>query len=429
MSSLVSKPHPDRRPLAGVTWLLVLLLLGSTLSARAQRQGGGFGGGNQNVGGAASGTGTRQYYNNATVGEAMITSDPETRRLIVITDEETSLHISQIITNLDTPKPQVLIKVVFLEVTTRDGLDIGVEAGTRRELNGTTSLLASNIFGLASQGANPIPPGAGFYQLIGSEYEVTLRAIAAAGKTEVLSRPSILARNNQQAMIIVGQEIPFITDSRLTDTGQTINTIQYDDIGIILRVTPFITSDNHVEMIVSPEISNLTDETVPVTTGVAAPVIAKRSADTVVVTPNGQTVIIGGLMENNKTEVESKIPILGDIPLLGWFFKRKVQDQSKTELLIFLTPYIVERPSQLAALTKHERANSELTPKAFSEQELNKFLDEVSPGSEQDAPVPAASPTTTEPQNPPPQGLTPEEERRARELLESFGQPDGAPQR
>jgi general secretion pathway protein D len=212
---------------------------------------------------------------------------------------------------------------------------------------------------------------------MGTDYEVTLRAIAAAGKTEVLSRPSILARNNQQASIVIGQEIPFITDSQITDNGNTINTIQYDEIGIILRVTPFITSDGLVEMIVSPEISNLTDETVPVSTGVSAPVIAKRSADTVVVTPNGQTIIIGGLMEKNKTEAESKIPFLGDIPLLGALFKRTISDESKTELLIFLTPYIVNRPSELAAMTEDERSKTELVPKAFTEEDLNRFLDDV----------------------------------------------------
>jgi len=414
-------PQRSHRPaLSGALWLIGLLLA-SSFTAQGQRTQGA--GGNQGLG-TGSATGTRQYYGNGMVGEAMISSDPETRQLIVITDEETNLHISQIITNLDTPKPQVLIKVVFLEVTTRDGYDIGVEAGNRRELNSTTALLASNVFGLASQGTTPIPPGAGFYQLMGTDYEVTLRAIAAAGKTEVLSRPSILARNNQQATIIIGQEIPFITDSRITDAGQTINTIQYDDIGIILRVTPFITSDGLVEMIVSPEISNLTDETVPVANGVSAPVIAKRSADTVVVTPNGQTIIIGGLMGKDRTEAVSKIPILGDIPLLGILFRRKVKDESKTELLIFLTPYIVNRPSQLMAMTEKERGDNELVPKSFSEQELQRFLGDPLPEKET-----SDKPKTPDAAQPAPTDsvLTPEEELRARELLENVGREGDVP--
>src|SRR5690606_28353238 len=134
------------------------------------------------------------------------------------------------------------------------------------------------------------------------------------GRLEVLSRPSILTRNNQEAIITVGSEVPFVTDTRITESGQQINTIVYEDIGIILRVTPFITRDGLVEMILAPEISTLTDETVPISDTLRSPVFAKRSADTVVVTPNGQTVVIGGLMEDNKTEVTSKIPLLGDIP-------------------------------------------------------------------------------------------------------------------
>ena len=117
----------------------------------------------------------------------------------------------------------------------------------------------------------------------------------------MLSRPSIMARNNQEAVIVVGSEVPFITNSRITDTGETINTIQYDNVGIILRVTPFITSKGTVEMIVAPEISTFTDQTVPISNNASSPVIAKRSAETVVVTPNGRRSVIGGLMQTQQT--------------------------------------------------------------------------------------------------------------------------------
>jgi general secretion pathway protein D len=160
--------------------------------------------------------------------------------------------------------------------------------------------------------------------------------------------------------------------------GNQINAITYQDVGIILRVTPYITSDGMVEMIVAPEISNLSDQTVAVSTGtntVGAPVINRRSADTVVVTPDGQTVMIGGLIQDNKTESVSKIPLLGDIPLLGAAFRRKVKSDTKTELIIFMTPHIVKHPSQLAALTHTERAKAQNAPQAFSEADLNRFLD------------------------------------------------------
>lgn len=343
-------------------------------------------GGARNFGGGgtgASGTGSRSYTPNGSVGEAMISADPETRRLIVITDDETSQFISQVITNLDKPKPQVLIKVVFLEVTYRKGLDIGIEGARSKDMGNSTTSVVNQVFGLANQGANPSTPtigrqGAGIYQILGTDFQATLRAIAEAGKTEVLSRPSILARNNQQAVITVGKEIPLITNTRFDDNNNQINTISYQDVGIILRVTPFIASDGMVEMIVSPEISDLTDQTIPISGGsnpVGAPVISKRSADTVVVTPDGQTVIIGGLMSNSKGSVDSKIPLLGDIPLLGNLFKRKLRSEEKTELMIFLTPTVVNQPTQVAKVTDKEKSSLDLSPSSFTEEELNRFIE------------------------------------------------------
>lgn len=377
------------------------LCVGVSISARAQFPGGfgGFGGfGGQNRQGNNNSSSTRQYNNSTQVGSATISSDPETGRIIVITDEETSQHISQVISNLDIPKPQVLIKVVFLEVTYNNGFDIGLDAGFKdgtvgqgkyggkasggnifggSALNTIVTNIQRNSMGLPVSAIGNTPPGAGLYQVLGTDYEVTLRAIATAGKTEVLSRPSILARNNQPATITVGQSVPLINSVRYDNFGNAINSVSYTDVGIILKVTPFISNDGLVEMIVAPEISSLTDQSVSIANGVTVPVIAKRSADTVVVTPNGQPVIIGGLMQNSKTGTEYKIPILGDIPLIGNLFKRQKRDGTKTELLIFMTPHIVETPSQLVALSEKERNAAVLPKKAFTEKEMEQFLNEL----------------------------------------------------
>ena len=340
--------------------LLLLITSLGTWSTMAQ-----FGGG-----GGLGGQTSRQYLNNTQVGEALIEVDPETRSVIVVTDEETSLQIGEVLKTLDRPKPQVLIKVVFMEVTHRDDLDVGVEGGWTN-VSGSTTNIVQSAFGMATQGQG------GIYQLLDNDFNVTLKAIAEAGKLEVLSRPSILARNNQEAIITVGQEVPFIDNVNFLQGGQQVNTVVYRDIGIILRVTPFITQDGMVEMIVAPEISTISDETVTISAGVEAPVFAKRAAETVVVTPHGKTVIIGGLMEKNKIESKRKVPLLGDIPLLGWAFRRTVKEDTKTELLIFLTPFIVQDPRELDKMTVIESTNSELVSKAFTEQELNQFVGEV----------------------------------------------------
>lgn len=355
----------------------LLLLAALTLEAQPFQ---GVGGGAGRTGAAGS---TRQYYGPGTVGEAMITADPETRRLIVITDEETSSHVNQVIDSLDRPRPQVLINVVFLEVTYRDGSDIGIEGGIRRDFNNSTFGTFSNLFGLGpgSPGgglnALPVPPGAGLYQIVSTDFQATIRAIAEVGKLEILSRPTILARNNQQATITVGQSVPLTTSTRFDTFGNAINSITYQDVGIILQVTPFIASEGTVEMIVAPEISALAEDSVPTGNGGFAPVINLRSADTVIVTPDGQTVMIGGMMQNIKTETVSKIPFLGDIPLLGRLFQRKVKTDAKTELIIFLTPHIVTDPSHLARLTNQERTKAVIAPKAFDEKVLNRFLDNL----------------------------------------------------
>lgn len=379
-------------------------ILAATLCAQAQQRGGGFGGGGGR-GGAAGGanganTATRQYENNGTIGDAYFSIDPETHRVVYIADEATAKYIAQVLTNLDRPKPQVLIKVVFVEVTYNNAADIGLEGGWgNQNMNGTiTSASAVNGFGLSglssvvgtnvNQFGQPISsfspvspvtqPGAGLYQILGKDYQVTLRAIAQAGRAKILSRPSILARNNQPATINVGQYVPLITSVSYNPlNGTPINSVTYTTIGVTLQVTPFITEDGLVQMMVSPSISSLDPTlTIPIAVGVNAPVIDNRSADTVVVTADGETVIIGGLMERDKSVTDTKIPILGDIPVLGNLFKRHQSSDAETELIIFLTPYIVQNPTELAALSARERAKAD-APKQFKEEEINKFLDSL----------------------------------------------------
>src|SRR3954453_9883002 len=113
-------------------------------------------------------------------------------------------------------------------------------------------------------------------------------------------------------------------------------------------------------MIVAPEISQLTSQTVAISSDVNSPIISKRSAETVVVTPNGSTAVIGGLMESQRLSTIQKVPLLGDIPVLGMAFRRTIQSDVKRELMIFLTPIIVNDPSTVGALTEKELAHQEL---------------------------------------------------------------------
>ncbi len=356
-----------------LTSVVVLGLLATALGVHAQVGGAGAA--------ARANTATaRTYTSNTQVGEAIITSDPQTRSLVIVTDDETNENIRQVIQSLDRPKPQVLINVVFMQVTHNNDLDLGVEGSYTHSPGDGRTGIGGTAFNVATAQA---ASGGGFYQILSDDINLMVRALEVAGKTEILSRPSILARNNQQATITVGQEVPLVTNTRVTDQNAVINTVQYREIGIILRVTPFITPDGLVEMIVAPEISSLSDRTVDIGNNATAPVIEKRSADTVVVTPSGKTVVIGGLIATQKINQDRKVPLLGDIPLLGYAFKRKVKQDTKTELLIFMTPTVIQRPGDLAQASLKETDRLRLAPETFDQDQLDRFVG----GNEADAPV------------------------------------------
>lgn len=360
--------HPIAAAVLGISLVLAA-------PARAQFQGGAGGAGR--TGTSSYNTEPRQYRSNTMLGDAMIQIDQETRSLIVITDEETNEHIQQIIRSVDQPKPQVLLEVMFIEVSDRNNLDFGIEGSYRYAHDGINEGSLGTAFNMASMTQG------GFYRIVADDWEVSLKAMQEQGRLKVLSRPSILARNNQEAVIMVGQEVPFVTNTRTTDQGNTINTIQYGEIGIILRVTPYITKEGLVEMIVHPEISNLTDETVPVSENLSSPIIAKREIETVVVTQDRQTVVLGGLIDSEKTEVVRKVPLLGDIPLLGHAFRRTIKTDNRSELLIFLKPTILATPSTLVAETRNRIRNSQLLPEAVPHGDLQRFIDSVDGGNAQ----------------------------------------------
>lgn len=365
---------------------------------------GGFGGGGGNRGGFGnnnSSTSGSQYNNNGSVGNATIEVDPDTHSIIVVADKLTSEQISNVIANLDRPKPQVLIKVVFLQVQLNNALDLGIEGGWTGGNNPMVS--AANIFG--QTGLNNVatnfnaighPFGSGFptpstgttgsgglYQILGSDYQATIRALAQKGKAQILSRPSILARDGQPATILVGQQVPLVTGLSYESVGGggavvPINNIQYTPVGIQVTVTPFISPDNLVEMIVTPEDSevdpNLTE---PIGGGVNAPVLDTRSADTVVITPDSQTIVIGGMIQNNKSSNSSQIPLLGDIPILGALFRSKTTSDDKNELMIFMTPHIVHAPMELASTVNAPTLTSGMITNTVSEQQLDHFLQNI----------------------------------------------------
>jgi len=299
-------------------------------------------------------------------GEIYVVADEDTNSLMVMTASKNFERVRQILADLDRAVPQVLIKVLIAEVTHSESLDLGAEFSMLNLRAGGRGGKLFTDLGVADQTQGLI------YRLLEKDVEAALRVLETVGKLDVLSRPYILTSDNQPASITVGQEVPFIRSTRTTETGQTINTIQYEDIGIILTVTPHINREGLVIMDVEPEISTLTGSTVPISETVDAPVFAKRSAKSRIAIRDGQTIVIGGLMEDRKTENIKQVPLLSRIPLLGWLFKRTITETTKTELLIFLTPHVAQEPGALEAMSEDELDGTEFVtdavkPGAFDE--------------------------------------------------------------
>jgi general secretion pathway protein D len=234
-----------------------------------------------------------------------------------------------------------------------------------------------SAFGVAAAAASA-SSGGGSYQIITKDLDVTLRALATVGKLNVLSRPSILARNNEQAYIQIGESVPLVSNTRIGTNNDIINTSEYRDTGIILQVTPHISAEGLVEMVIDGDtgISSLNRSApLQITSNVFAYPITNRLVNTSVIVPDGMTVVIGGLMRDEEADAISKIPILGDVPWAGTLFRRTIKTKQKTELIIFLTPHVVEKTPRLETLSVAEMSKTELAPTAFTGDEMNRHLD------------------------------------------------------
>jgi general secretion pathway protein D len=319
-------------------------------------------------------------------GQVSIVAESDTNSLIISTAAKYMDRVKAVIDELDRPVPQVLIKVLIAEVSHDNSEDLGVDFSVLNQRASGNGEKAGTNFDA------PAVTGGLVVSFLEKNVSMTLRALATAGKLDVLSRPYILASDNQLASITVGQEVPFITDTRTTDLGQTINTIQYQDIGIILNVTPHINNEGLVILDVAPEISQLTGTTVPISEVVNAPVFAKRSAQSRVGIRDGQTIVIGGLMEDRKTSTVQKVPILGDIPLLGQLFRRTQISKTKTELLIFLTPHVAQQPDALKPMSADEMKGTTLTPRAVGPGTFEDHMRGMQRGATQPTSLPTAQP-------------------------------------
>ncbi len=193
----------------------------------------------------------------------------------------------------------------------------------------------------------------------GNSFQLLVQALGTSSKANLLSTPSITTLDNQAAQIVVGQNVPFRTGSYTTLAGGTttpFTTIERQDVGLTLRIIPRIHDGDVVRLDVSQEVSSLTD---PVS-GAADLVTNRRSIQTTVLADNSQTIVLGGLISDDRMNSKSQVPVLGDIPLIGTAFKSRKLSQTKRTLFVFLRPTILRTAEQAAIATagKYARLRS-----------------------------------------------------------------------
>jgi general secretion pathway protein D len=282
------------------------------------------------------GGGQQQIPQNITItdgadleGAVIIVPEVTTNTLMVRATENDWGLIQQAILSLDLRPLQVAIEVVIAEVRRTEELDVGTSFGIT-----------------ANDGTATLPGGGGdgdFAIQLGVsrddvDIDATLSALAADGSVRILSRPVVMAQNNQEAQIVVGDQRPFVQATLTTPNDQAVQNeiIQYRNVGTVLTILPTINEDGYVNLLLTQEVSSATSER-----EFGAPVISTREVFTQLLARSGQTVAIGGLVDRQLEESRSGIPLLKDIPVLGYFFGRTSERVSNSELFLFVTPYVI----------------------------------------------------------------------------------------
>ena len=278
-------------------------------------------------------------------GEVTIVPDPGTNSLLIRASQEDFELIQAAVREVDVRPLQVLIEVVIAEVRRDRSFEFGVEA----------SLPTSKVRGTSNTTVSGQTTGIGLgdfalriMDIGGVNLDVTLRAAASRGDVSILSRPIVLAANNEVAEILVGSQRPFVQVSRAlpTDNAARDQVVQYKDVGTSLSVRPTISEDGYVMLEVTQEVNAATNEV-----AFDAPVISTRTVRTQLLVRDSQTVVLGGLADRQRERTQGGVPVLSSIPLLGGLFGRASRRATETELFLFLTPRVIRDDEDATRLT------------------------------------------------------------------------------
>ncbi len=328
-----------------------------------------------------------------------IVPDKATNKLLIRATPQIYDMIEATLRRLDRPPLQVLIEATIVEVLLTDQLRYGVQY----YLDTANLRLGFNTTGVAGTapktGLEPLALLPGFnFIYTGGNANITIQALSKITKLRVLSSPSVVVENNREARLNVGDDVPIVTRSSVSVTdpdAPIVNNVEYRSTGVILSVRPRINSEGVVSLMISQEVSRLASTGVQVLNN--NPLIQQRKIASRVNVRSGQTVVLGGLIQDNDVRNEEKVPLLGDIPILGELFKSTNDTTARTELLIFITPRVIRDAEDARAVSEELRSR------------MRAFAPPKTPPEPEEPEEPAPPPTSAVPPPPPaaPEALAP----------------------
>jgi general secretion pathway protein D len=318
-----------------------------------------------------------------------VTADPATNSLIISAAPQDYQLLHRVIEELDVPRIQVFVQAIIVEVSAERARDIGVNFQSATNISGSTIGVGQLNFGqLQNALANPLGlTGLGIGLASGSQCTVSTALSAATGvasaatggtvpstrtvpcdvalmtaletdtHSNVLSAPTLLTADNEEAMIVVGQNLPFVGSATATAalSGQIFNSVDRQNVGITLDIIPQVSQGDYVRLDLYEEVSNVVNGTTNQNTNPLGPTTTIRSASTTVMVQDHRTAVIGGLLSNESDVQRSAVPFISDIPVIGNLFSDNGSDKKKLNLLVFLTPHVIRSRDDLHALALDER--------------------------------------------------------------------------
>jgi len=306
-----------------------------------------------------------------TAGGATIQADVANNALLVMAPEPIYNNIRAIVEKLDVRRAQIYVEALVVEVTADKAAEFGIQwnlLDPNRLSNNQTQVGGGTNFGTRGSGSNLLDASLGL-TTVGQGLNIAVirgsinigglaitniallaRALESDANTNILSTPNLLTLDNEEAKIVVGQNVPFITGQyAVTGSATTptpFQTIERKDVGLTLRVKPQITEGGTVRMTIYEEVSRIQD-----TTNAAGIITSKRSLESTVAVDDGQIIVLGGLIEDSFTDGSSRVPVLGDVPGLGALFRYDNRHRIKTNLMVFLKPTVIRTAVAGATLT------------------------------------------------------------------------------